>query len=71
MTVDVVDVLLGVVLFAYAHGGWLLYFSERSRYTDLATDVAQLIHDRDLGLEDLRRARDHDAVDNAVRRDEC
>lgn len=56
MTVTELLRLAGAV---FAIGGWLLYFNERERSRDYATDLAQLIHDYDLTDDDLRRSTEH------------
>ena len=59
----VVSLAFDVGLAAAMLGGWLLYFHERSRSRDYATDLAQCIHDYDLGRDDLRRALGHDEIE--------
>ena len=49
--------------------GWLLYLRERARSRDYATDLAQIIHDYDLGREDLRRALEWDEIGERVGRE--
>lgn len=38
--------------------GWVLYFRERGRSRDYVTDLMSVVHDHDLGREDLRRSTD-------------
>jgi hypothetical protein len=61
--------LLGSGL-AFGIAGWLLYFYERQRSRDYATDLSQLIHDYDLGREDLRRSLGWDEIDERIDREE-
>lgn len=56
--------LNGVMLFAIL--GWLLYFNERTRSRDYATDLVQVVCDYDLGREDLRRSLDWDEIDRRM-----
>jgi hypothetical protein len=51
---------------AFGLGGWLLYFRERDRSRDYATDLLQLIHDYDLGRDDLRRSLEHNEIKERV-----
>jgi hypothetical protein len=56
---------VGIALFTIS--GWLLYFRERNRSRDYATDLAQLVHDHDLGRDDLRRSLQWDEIEERVR----
>ena len=58
--------LNGLSLFAIF--GWLLYFHERTRSRDYATDLSQVIHDYDLGREHLRRSLEWDEIAERVDR---
>jgi hypothetical protein len=49
--------------------GWFLYFHERERSRDYASDLAQLIYDYDLGREDLRRSLEWDEIADRVGRE--
>ncbi|WP_435067717.1 hypothetical protein [Haloplanus sp. C73] len=60
----VVDLFFGTL----ALGGWILYFRERERSRDYATDLSQLIHDHDLGRDDLRRSLAWDEIEERVER---
>ena len=46
--------------------GWLLYFNDRTRSRDYATDLVQVVCDYDLGREDLRRSLDWDEIDRRM-----
>jgi len=48
--------------------GWLLYFQADEQRRDLLTDMAQLLHDEKISRDDLRRARDHDEIEDAAER---
>lgn len=50
--------------------GWLQYFAERERSRDYATDLSQLIHDHDLGREDLHRSLEWGEIADRVERQE-
>jgi hypothetical protein len=50
-------------VFTWGLLGWGLWFRERSRSRDYATDLSQLIHDHDLGRDDLRRSLGHDEIE--------
>ena len=56
------SVLIGL----FAVSGWVLYFRERSRSRDYVTDLMQLVHDHDVGLDELRRSRDWKEVKRSV-----
>jgi len=45
----------------------LLYFRERGRSRDYATDLSQLINDYDLGRDDLRRSLKWDEIEQRVK----
>lgn len=68
-TVAVFSVLWGEVsalsvgVTVWSVGGWLLYFRERGRSRDYVADLAQLIHDHELGRDDLRRSLGWDEVE--------
>jgi len=62
----VVDPVLLVTLWGI--GGWLLYFRERDRSRDYATDLSQVIHDYDLGRNDLRRSLGWEEIEERVER---
>ena len=47
-------VFAGVTLWAIA--GWLLYFRERQRSRDYATDLVSIVYTYDVPREDLRRS---------------
>lgn len=57
--------LLQSVAVAVLWGEWM---KERDQRRDYATDLAQAIHDYDLGRRDLRRSLDHKEVQRAVER---
>lgn len=61
-----VDPVLLVTLWGI--GGWLLYFRERDRSRDYATDLSQVIHDYDLGRNDLRRSLGWEEIEERVER---
>lgn len=50
----------------FSFGGWILYFRERGRSRDYATDLSQLIHDHDLGRDDLRRSLEWSEIEQRV-----
>jgi len=60
------EIVVEAVAAVWILGGWLLYLRERSRSRDYVADLAQLIHDHDLGREDLRRSLGWDEVDDLV-----
>jgi hypothetical protein len=62
-----VETLLSVATMLFVIGGWVLYFRERERSRDYATDLAQLIHDHDLSRDDLRRSLNWDEIEERVR----
>jgi len=47
---------LHVGLWIFSITGWLLYFREVEVRRDVLTDLMQLIHDYDVGREELRRS---------------
>lgn len=62
------DVLFELVFWTFAIAGWLLYFNERDRSRDYATDLSQLIYDYDLDRDDLRRSLNHAEIEDRVNR---
>lgn len=60
--------LFEVAAAAFSLGGWLLYFRERGRSRDYATDLLSVVHDYDLGREDLRRSLGWSEVEEQVAR---
>jgi len=60
--------ILTLAFVVWAIAGWLLYFSERERSRDYATDLSQLIYDYDLGRDDLRRSLDHEEIEERLER---
>lgn len=60
-----------VVFLGFTWGliGWAMYFRERSRSRDYATDLSQVIHDYGLGRDDLRRSLRHDEIENRLDRE--
>lgn|GEM_PF-4555778 len=59
--------LLWLLVGGFTIGGWALYFRERQRSRDYATDHSQQIHDYDLGRDDLRRSLRWDEIEERVR----
>jgi hypothetical protein len=59
-----------LILFVTGWGvvGWALWFYERARSRDYATDLSQLIHDYELGRDDLRRSLSHDEIERSLER---
>lgn len=57
---------IGVALFAF--GGWVLYFRERGRSRDYATDLSAVIVQHDLNRDDLRRSLKWDEIAEFVER---
>lgn len=62
------ETAVSVAFAAGALGGWLLYFGERARSRDYVTDLLQVVHDHDLGRDDLRRSLDWREVEAQVER---
>jgi len=56
---------LALVLFV---AGWLLYFRERGRSRDYVTDLMDVVHEYDLGRDDLRRSLKWSEVEEQVGR---
>lgn len=56
------------VVYATCSGGWALYFRERRRSRDYATDLSQLIRDHDLDRADLRRSLKWSEIEESVER---
>jgi len=46
--------------------GWTLYFEERNKRSDYATDLTNLIRQHDLDSRDLRRSLRHKEVRKAI-----
>jgi hypothetical protein len=55
-----------LIVFTWGLVGWALWFRERARSRDYATDLSQLIHDHDLGRDDLRRSLGHDEIEDRL-----
>ena len=55
--------IVGALLFAYVHGGWLLYYRERGKRADFETDLTQQIYDGNIEADDLRRTRGYESVE--------
>jgi hypothetical protein len=53
-------------IFAWGVVGWAMYFREHGRSRDYAADLAQVIHDHDLGREDLRRSLGYDEIEDRL-----
>ena len=53
-------VFAGVTLWGIA--GWLLYFRERQRSRDYATDLVSIVYTYDVPREHLRRAIEWDEI---------
>lgn len=49
--------------------GWLLYFRERGRSRDYATDLAQILYDYPETKNSLRRATNWDEINDRVNDD--
>lgn len=61
------ETLVSLATMLFVIGGWLLYFRERKRSRDYATDLAQVIHDHDLDRNDLRRSLNWNEIRERVR----
>lgn len=55
-----------LILWLFGLTGWLMWFRERGRSRDYATELSQLIHDYDLGVNDLRRSLKHREIRKRV-----
>lgn len=58
--------LLALFVTGWGVVGWVLWFYERARSRDYATDLSQLIHDYDLGHDDLRRSLSHQEIEDRI-----
>lgn len=60
-----IDTLTAIIML-FGIAGWLLYFRERQRSRDYATDLAQVIHDYPNSTDSLRRSLKYDEIENRV-----
>ena len=61
--------IMVALLVVWGIAGWLKAFREQRRSRDYATDLSQVIHDYELGRDDLRRSLRHDEIEKRVDRE--
>ena len=57
----------GVTATAFYLIGWVMYFRERGKYRDAATDLVCIMRKHDIGADELRRTEDHDDIRDYLR----